>query len=87
MMLGPWHNFFTRQLKRHSMSDKTSNPEKSRKEKEKKTGVRQPDPETLHTTDPQEHMKGPVSSIMQKVKDKAEKNNQEDKDDPELQHK
>ena len=24
-----------------------------------------PDPETLHTTDPQEHMKGPVSSLMQ----------------------
>ena len=84
---GPWHNFFTRYLKRHIMSGKKSNPEQSRKEKEKKTGIRQPDPETLHTTDPQEHMKGAVSSIMQKVKDKAEKNNQEDKDDPELQHK
>jgi hypothetical protein len=24
-----------------------------------------PDPETLHTTDPQEHMKGPLSSTMQ----------------------
>jgi hypothetical protein len=60
------------------MSTKTSNPEKSRKEKEKKTGIRQPDPETLHTTDPQEHMKGPVSSIMQKVKDKAEENDQQD---------
>ena len=24
-----------------------------------------PDPETLHTTDPQEHMKGPVSSSIQ----------------------
>lgn len=24
-----------------------------------------PDPETLHTTDPQEHMKGPLSSLMQ----------------------
>lgn len=24
----------------------------------------QPDPETLNTTDPQEHMKGPVSSTM-----------------------
>ena len=30
---------------------------------------RQPDPETLHTTDPQEHMKGPISSLMQKTKD------------------
>lgn len=26
-----------------------------------------PDEETLHTTDPQEHMEGPLSSIMQKV--------------------
>jgi len=29
----------------------------------------QPQPETLHTTDPQEEMKGPISSIMQGVKD------------------
>lgn len=26
-----------------------------------------PDPETLHTTDPQEEMKGPVSSAMRKI--------------------
>jgi hypothetical protein len=69
------------------MSTKTSDNKKSRKEKEKKTGVRQPDPETLHTTDPQEHMKGPISSIMQKVKDKAEDNDQKDRADPELQTK
>ncbi|QES88628.1 hypothetical protein [Rhizosphaericola mali] len=29
--------------------------------------INQPDEETLHTTDPQEHMKGPVSSIVNKV--------------------
>lgn len=29
--------------------------------------INQPDKETLHTTDPQEHMKGPVSSIVNKV--------------------
>jgi hypothetical protein len=69
------------------MSDKPSNPEQSRKEKEKKTGIRQPDPETLHTTDPQEHMKGPVSSFMQKVKNKVEDNDQDDREDPELEHK
>jgi hypothetical protein len=33
-----------------------------------------PDPETLHTTDPQEHMEGPVSSTMQGIKEKAEEN-------------
>lgn len=59
--------------------------EKDRKDKEKETGIRQPDPETLHTTDPQEHMKGPISSLMQKVKDKAESNNEDDRNDPELQ--
>jgi hypothetical protein len=32
----------------------------------------QPDPETLHTTDPEEHMEGPVSSTMQGIKEKAE---------------
>ena len=36
--------------------------------------ARQPDPETLNTTDPQEHMKGPISSIMQKGKKAAEHN-------------
>ena len=36
--------------------------------------ARQPDPETLNTTDPQEHMKGPISSIMQKGKKAAEYN-------------
>ncbi|MES2647985.1 MAG: hypothetical protein V4717_13985 [Bacteroidota bacterium] len=31
-----------------------------------------PDPETLHTTDPQENMKGPVSSLMQGLKEEFE---------------
>ncbi|MBC7903883.1 MAG: ester cyclase [Gemmatimonadaceae bacterium] len=34
--------------------------------------VSKPDPETLHTTDPQEHMEGPISSLMQNIKEKAE---------------
>ena len=29
------------------------------------------DPETLHTTDPQDQMKGPISSIMQNISDAA----------------
>ena len=28
-----------------------------------------PDPETLHTTDPQDEMKGPVSSLMNNLKE------------------
>ncbi|MEO8771232.1 MAG: hypothetical protein ABI402_14150 [Ferruginibacter sp.] len=27
----------------------------------------QPEPETLHTTDPQEHMEGPISSLLKKA--------------------
>lgn len=34
--------------------------------------ISQPDPETTHRTDPQEHMKGPVSSFMQNVRETAE---------------
>ena len=37
-----------------------------------------PDEETLHTTDPQEHMEGPVSSIMQGIKKEAEEPGKED---------
>ncbi len=34
---------------------------------ENKEAIVQPDPETLKTTDPQEHMEGPISSLMQKA--------------------
>ena len=40
-----------------------------------------PEPETLHKTDPQENMKGPVSSFMQNIKKVAEKNNEESKEE------
>ncbi|MBO9202422.1 MULTISPECIES: hypothetical protein [Niastella] len=37
------------------------------KDQEKKDNpVSQPDPETLHKTDPQENMKGPLSSLLNK---------------------
>jgi len=42
-----------------------------------------PDPETLHTTDPQEHMKGPISSSVQSVKKEVEKGNEESKEEAE----
>jgi len=44
------------------------------KDKEKKETPLKPDPETLHTTDPQENMEGPVSSVMQNIKEGAENN-------------
>ena len=40
------------------------------KEDNKDTPLRA-DPETLHTTDPQDEMKGPLSSIMQNISDAA----------------
>ncbi len=44
--------------------------EQTKKNKEKETNKDasvKPDPETLNTTDPQEHMEGPVSSLMHKT--------------------
>ena len=52
-----------------------------KKQNEPKNPSLKPDPETLHTTDPQEHMKGPVSSTMQNIKEEGEKNDQQSKDE------
>ena len=59
--------------------EKTTKENKDNKDK-KNTGLA-PDPETLHTTDPQEHMKGPVSSTMQNIKDEANKNDKVSKEE------
>ena len=50
-------------------------------EKDKSKPVSKPDPETLHTTDPQEHMKGPVSSFMQNIKEETNKNDEVSKEE------
>lgn len=40
----------------------------SKTQKEENTdSFLKPDPETTHTTDPQEHMEGPISSLMKKT--------------------
>ena len=49
--------------------------------KDKKNEKLAPDPETLHTTDPQEKMEGPVSSVIQEIKEEAEENEERDKED------
>lgn len=59
------------------MSDKKNKPV----EKDKDNPVSKPDPETLNTTDPQEEMEGPISSIVQSVKEKVEEDDAEGKDD------
>lgn len=42
----------------------------------------QPDPETLHTTDPQKEMKGPLSSFMNGVKEEVEEEGRKINPDP-----
>ena len=55
--------------------------DKNKQKSEKDQSPLKPDPETLHTTDPQEKMKGPVSSVMQNIADEAEENNEETKEE------
>jgi hypothetical protein len=69
------------QLMSTPQSHKEQKEEKSQKDKKQPLG--QPDPETLHTTDPEEHMKGPISSIMQKIKEGAEENDEQDRKETE----
>ena len=52
--------------------------ELNKPDKSNEDAVLKPDPETLNTTDPQEHMKGPLSSLMHKVEEKAAENNEKD---------
>ena len=52
-----------------------------KEEKDKSQTISKPDPETLHTTDPQEHMTGPVSSTMQGIKKEANKDDKVSKEE------
>ena len=42
--------------------------EKEEADQQQKDSTVKPDPDTLHTPDPQANMEGPVSSTMQKIK-------------------
>ncbi len=55
--------------------------DKDKQKKDKDESSLKPDPETLHTTDPQDHMKGPLSSKVQNVKEEVEKNDEENKEE------
>ena len=55
--------------------------EKDKKPKEPNNDLSKPDKETLHTTDPQEHMEGPISSLMQNIKEEAEENDSVSKEE------
>lgn len=61
------------------MENKTVQPpvvKGGKEDKDNKDTVVKPDPETLHTTDPQDHMEGPVSSIVQDIRKEADNTNQ-----------
>jgi hypothetical protein len=60
---------------------KTEEKAKQEELKQNKDAAVQPDPETLHTTDPQEHMEGPISSLVQGVKENVEEKGGETADD------
>mgnify|MGYP006199211955 CR=1 FL=1 len=55
--------------------------EKKKNTAEEESPAVQPDPETLHTTDPQDEMKGPISSLVQGVKEKVEENDEESQEE------
>ena len=57
-----------------------SKKEDDKEEKDNERALLKPDPETLGTTDPQEHMRGPISSLVRKVEEGAKKNDQKDED-------
>ena len=46
--------------------------EKDKEKEHNKDAAVKPDPETLNTTDPQEHMEGPISSLMHKTGEEFE---------------
>ena len=54
--------------------------ENKHRDKGKKEDLLRPDPATLHTTDPQEKMEGPVSSLVQNIKEEAEEDDSKEND-------
>lgn len=60
------------------MTDKNND---HKKEEKKSDSVLKPDKETLNTTDPQEKMEGPISSLIQGIKETGEDNNEETKEE------
>lgn len=51
------------------MEDKKTETKKIEAEEEGGSGMLESDPETMHTPDPQEHMEGPISSLMHGIAD------------------
>lgn len=54
---------------------------KTTEEEGENKSITKPDPETLHKTDPQDNMEGPISSLVQSVKEEVEENGSKDEKD------
>ncbi|MEJ7737252.1 MAG: hypothetical protein WKF97_07490 [Chitinophagaceae bacterium] len=52
--------------------------ENNKQKSNNEDAVVKPDPETLHSTDPQEHMEGPLSSLVKKTGEVLESDEHED---------
>ena len=59
----------------------TEKHEKNQQDAGNEDAAVKPDAETLNTTDPQEHMEGPFSSLMKGAEDKFEKDGGKKGDD------
>lgn len=59
------------------------NEPKTTGEEQHKDAAVKPEPETLHTPDPQKKMEGPISSLMQGVKEGMNKDKPKDEADEE----
>ncbi len=55
-------------------------PKNGQPQKGNEDALLKPDPETLGTPDPQEHMRGPISTLVRKVEEGAKRNDQKDED-------
>jgi hypothetical protein len=59
------------------MEDNKKKEIKKQEEEKKDNPVSQPDPETLHKTDPQNNMRGPLSSLLNKERKNIEEKGKE----------
>jgi hypothetical protein len=59
------------------MEDNKKKDLNKQEEEKKDNPVSKPDPETLHKTDPQENMRGPLSSLLNKERKNIEEKGEE----------
>ena len=80
-----WHGIFTSRGESNPlyMADDKKKPQEEKHD----NPVSQPDPETLHKTDPQDNMKGPLSSTLNKAKENIEEKGGNDADESESKSK